>query len=1359
MFSPEASIQSARSSLRNNPRRRQRTSDGLQQQQPRRKRSKISNETFADKDEAHVNGNGSVLMNGHADHGDVEKSLAVMDMPVREKKAPPKRASREDTSLYLTKTANYSIKPFRGFPNALRQPTFPYSGSALTSAGLALALTHEKAVVWDYNSETSTKSIALSLPFTLRASDPLPFGAIIHNHPSNDFGVVAVAPSTGKIAFWENIDSAYAQRNHGVEGTVKLYSGETITELVEIGHAGYVLVSSNGRLAHLTLRDSQGRPSVSATILSAPSSSNGSFFSFKGLLGGAIRKTIASVKARPSESKGHMEVIAATRSGLLQQWDLSWSGQHNFIREVNVQAQITAAVRGDSAPESRSLQEVQLLDFAIKEQQDVQDGVGLLILVASSGQDSLDYALLEMNVTSTGGTVSRAIPLRSFQQSQIPQEPTGVLLLPFPGHTAFVLFPGAICVASLAQPEESPNNQLLADSGRSTLPFQDTVYFREDLVVGVSGHALGDRNPKEKRATALIFLHHFGLFKISAQPPSHDDKDEERLKVTARSKLEQAALFSTMPGNLLDFSIKSRFSFSEEEVAEAAVDVSSRILSSSYDSLEKVTSSMDDQFQHRATALRRLIDHLQSDYPPLPFQTKWRLLGQAEKLEAAHKLWSWYQGKLQDQQLHPESYPDKILMHDIVRVLHERYKTAIQPELGETDPIRQFFLKDPDTLQVLIPWGWFFLRTFYIKDGRKEQPFVMQRLSEATDVMLVTLESAFSFRKNNIERYGLDAEILEDGILRPKCGAGLLPQFWTSSHNIVNSIRSLVDVGRNLAVSNYEVGIFEGVSSKIASDNPRLVKIGCQTHVERFQWALEQSDEKLKETGRTLKIEWNTNVRPHHIMGLMEVGLATEGMKLAEHYHDMPTLANLIWEETEWLESTKASSRSKMEQAESVVKLTRLSERISRYFELYGDEWAEAYFSKHISENRAAQLFKTEFLDQAALTRFLRAEPSRARLRWINEVIGEQNFGLAAKSLYDAATKQETNSWCQRVELSLARLASLGKDEVEPPQAAPKEKTKRGKNPDISVETLQKLEYANIQEQVYGYLLPIVTGALDDEGAVELLMSEFGQGHLRDRPAHQSILREGFNHLIHHRVIEPALMIDILTLMDSDDGEPNIKYKYAIDVLMIHWNEFNRTTRDGLWKLIWKRLFLRDNWNEFNQTRDTSDAELHEAILQTNLGSTLACVMEMMDGEKFVKFKLPESPEEVIEAGTAHWELATRFASEDLREPIIKDNQLDGDLLREHLDKHRLGSWFLAAQRAARKAIEEMRQEEQEAYQQYLLAQQGATIAVESNNEGPSALAAPADDMESMDDAGSDTFEADTESVADQDADVDMQES
>lgn len=48
---------------------------------------------------------------------------------------------------------------------------------------------------------------------------------------------------------------------------------------------------------------------------------------------------------------------------------------------------------------------------------------------------------------------------------------------------------------------------------------------------------------------------------------------------------------------------------------------------------------------------------------------------------------------------------------------------------------------------------------------------------------------------------------------------------------------------------------------------------------------------------------------------------------------------------------------------------------------------------------------------------------------------------------------------------------------------------------------------------------------------------------------------------------------------------------------------------------------------------------------------------------------------------------------------------------------------------------------------------------VQGVDEGPLALAAPAEDMATGEDPGSDTFEADVESVADQDQDIEMGES
>jgi nuclear pore complex protein Nup133 len=101
MFSPEASLQSARSSLRGN-RRRQRDSNG--HDQPRRKRSKIA-EDGASQITA---GSDLKLANGHVDHHKgilrtvVARGAIQRCMPVRERKsAPPKRVLKEESVQYL----------------------------------------------------------------------------------------------------------------------------------------------------------------------------------------------------------------------------------------------------------------------------------------------------------------------------------------------------------------------------------------------------------------------------------------------------------------------------------------------------------------------------------------------------------------------------------------------------------------------------------------------------------------------------------------------------------------------------------------------------------------------------------------------------------------------------------------------------------------------------------------------------------------------------------------------------------------------------------------------------------------------------------------------------------------------------------------------------------------------------------------------------------------------------------------------------------------------------------------------------------------------------------------------------------
>jgi nuclear pore complex protein Nup133 len=1145
-------------------------------------------------------------------------------------------------------------------------------------------------------------------------------GAIVRNGPSNEFGILAIAPSRGKIVFWENVDSAevrsqFAQRPQGVQGSVKMYSGEVVKELVEIDHAGYVLVFSSGRMAQLTLRDSQGRPSIATNVLNSPNGSGGSFFSFKGLLGGALQKSIAAVKAHTSDARGQMEVITVTKTGLFRVWDLSWSGQQMYKGEVDLHDTVLAAIQGGAAVDDL---DAHVLDFAILEEQNLSGTVSMLVLVALSGPSSVRYSLLEVDLSNAAGVVRRAIPIENFHQQPVHNEPTGVLLLPSPGHTAFIQFPGAVVVASLAKPEESPDTQLLVDSGKATVPFQDTIYLRNDRPLHFYGSAVDNTQKKDKHASVVFFIQGYGIIHIAAHPQSDED-DIDRQKVTVKSKLEQATFFSTDPDNILDFSVQPANSFSLEEVEKAAIEISSGILSSSYEYVDKVISSMEQQMQQRALALSTLASYLQTEYPPLSWPTRWHLLWNAEKLHAALELWKTYQATVEDQRARPEAYPESLLLPHMVKCLHERFKTQIRPELGETDPVRQFFTKDINSFEILLPWAWLTLRTFYINaDAKKDRASVMQRLSEANDVMITVLEAAYKFREENLENYGIDPSTFCDGLLRPEADQDLLPQFWTSTHNLVSSVRSLVDVGRNLASTMFEEGVQEDIAMKVASDNPRLVRLGCQMHLERFTWALSQTDdEKMRDMGQHLRMEWNSKVRPDHIYGLADIGLAMEGMKLAEEYNDMATLAHLVWDEKEYLEESKQTSHSKMEQAECVVKLNKLKERIHRYFEKWGDKWASAFYTRHITQGRTELLFHKDYMNQHALTRFLRAGRTLGKLAWINEVSGEKNYEHAHDALIMYATAKEENAWCKKVELSIAKLSLLCKHQEgaavnEMPLGEAKEKARLA-------QADARLDYMKIQDRLYDRLAAIQETAVDHQATLQLLMEVFGQGRLKERPAHQQLLRQGFDELIRHRVLQPALLIDVLTLMSYDEARDPMdiihgnEFAFALEVLGLSWPELNKTTRINLRRLIWKRLCIRDDWASINNTKDVSDEELQGLLADTTLGRTFKTLFHMTgkfdqhdlmstadishtEENPLMKVVWPREIETFLGAGCTNGELCTRFADEDLRTPIIVDNVADDVILRDNIEKHRLESWFPSALSAARKAYTADLQQEQE---------------------------------------------------------------
>ncbi|KAF2490724.1 hypothetical protein BU16DRAFT_543033 [Lophium mytilinum] len=1343
MFSPDSTINSLHGSVSRNPRRRQRKDSDSVRLQPHRKRNKLSEESFVSPSAVKVNGNGSAVMNGHASHADGETTFVSMDMPVREKKLTGKRAHKDDGSILLSKSANHSVKKLPGFPTRLSQnPAVPYRAFILPSIGYALALTHEHALGWDYTSSSAPSKVhALPLSFGLKRSDPLPLGAIVQNGPSDEFGMVVVAPTTGKITFWENVDSAetfsrFPQRHQGVDGSVgKLFSGETITEIVDIEHAGYALIFSSGRIAQLTLRDSQGRPSINVYQLQTIRTGGGLFGGFKNVLGGGIRKEIASVKARSSESKGQMEIVTATTTGIFQLWDLSWAGQQIFKREVDAHAEILTTLLGAVAPEQQGRQDVKILDFAIMQHStagtevsivDTRDKIDLLVLVAMWEPTSINYSLLEVSLVGDTGVIRRVIPINAYQQPQLPKEPAAKLLLPLPGHTALIQFSNGIVMASLKQPEETPDTQLMVDTGKAPVPYQDTMYFRKDKQVRIAGSSIEEPARKSRGSACIFVLGGFGIIRVACQPAA-----EDQTRVTARSKLEQATFFSNRTDQILDFSIRGRYSFPTAEVEQAATAISDEVLKSSSEFVETGLLSMEEQLKKRSVALQNLASHLRSDYPPLSFSVRWALLEGADRLAAALEVWKHHEVRVKLGEKHPDKFAQEPLMTQMLAYLHERYKTEMKTEIGERDEVRTFFVRDIYRFEVLVPWAFHVLKEAY-NVGSKQHALLAQLISEADDFVLTTFETAFAFREQNLDLYGLDPDCLDDGILKLGQGYSQISGIWTSTHNNVQSTKQLVDTARTLSTRISDQS--DTNVMKLAAENPRLVRISCQVHMEFFRWSLEQSSEKIRASGQRLLHEFETRVRPELIFELTSIGQATQGMDLAEKYRDMPTLVRIIKAEHDYYAEEMEHPGFVMEAAKQMKKLQK---RIAGYFTKYDKDFAEAYYTNQIANNEQSQVFSEDCLNQPALTAFLRADPARARLGWMNEIAGEKNYVGAATMLTEVGSRQESNNWCKKAELSLAKLALLCVKQKGVPNPQLEE---------LKVRNQAELKLVSIQDKLYNHFRETIFKALDEDSAVGLLMGAYG-GMVEEQPALQQLLKQSFEEIIAHRVLEPLLLIDTLTLIgqsqrEGSDDITGSEFFMALQVLEICRPDLTQAAYEDTRKLIWKRCFVRDDWEVLNDTTDKGDAEISRGVITTMLGWTLR---KLIESTSEWRSQAP-APSAVTGAGCSTEALASRFASEDLRNPIIKDNLYDEDQLQKYLTTCRLDTWFEACITATKEQMQHEVEEEK------LLAAQMSVIKTGIEDKGLSEKAWV--EMEAR--GASEAFEGDDEdSVGNEDTEMD----
>lgn len=1088
----------------------------------------------------------------------------------------------------------------------------------LSSKNHALALISDQAFVWDYNTSSSSPTVrTFALPNPSQITDPLPLGTLVESGAGSDIGLVVIAPTTGQITYWESIEDAdalslFTQKRNGLEGNIGgLSSGEVIVGLEDLNDAGIILLFSSGRIAHLTLRDTQSKPALTINFLKSQSSNSrgiGLFGTIRSALGGSgSLKNVIAIRSRKVRTRGQAEAVIANEDAVFQLWHLGWSGQAYMQKEIDARNALDTAIKTMLEPEiAQQAQSVNLIDFVITpgsslavtqlSQSENPEPLDLLALISISGESTPVFVLAEVKLIDNIASVRRLLHLNSYSpplSDNLTWKPR--LSVPQPFHTAFITFEKAVTIISLDKLALSPDAQLAVDIHKLPEPFQDSIYLRDDKDVDFTGVA-PEHAVDSSHSAVILSIKDFGLIRIAAFEPSNDLQAIERFRISAKSRIEQAVFFGKLPSNPLNLSRKPVTSYKIAEVETAALVISREVIGSYSQFIPNVASSMEQHLHQRVEALHNLASHLKNAYPALSRHTRWQLRWDAEKLAAAQAVWMQYDSQGQGRMR---------LLPNLISMMHERYKTELSMERGEVDAVRHWFLKDVYRIETLVAWAYQALSELHRDEDVKDSITLLQLVSDADDLTLGSLETAYKFRTENAWLYNLEEEDVDDDLL--KSGYADLPEPWTSEFDLVERTRKLTDAVRGLVLqfASDNKTAFGPTDTKlvlkITEENARLVAVTCKGFEERIRWCLAQPDTKNQANGHQLQQAYE-QARCKMLVALTEIDMGQQAMELAERYADMPALVALVQCQT-----TSIVARVSTNSAQDVVKRTeadvvKLESCVKRYFDEFGRVWADAFYMGKLQRDEYSELLDAGYLYQPELTRFLRETPDRKKLSWINDVLGEHDYATAAKSLSDVACNQESGLWNKKVQLSLSKLALVASHRsagtaVNGPQVDDKRK------PD-------GLELVRIQEKLYAHIRSSFHNAVDRSAELQLVMDAFGKRITKGKPACHDLLERGLERLVDHKALDAEQLIDVLTLMDqrqSDSKFDNIAGQEMFLAFQALRNSGLSET-DGryvnLLRIIWRRLFIRDMWDRVNNTAQKSDESVVEDLEWTTLFET-----------------------------------------------------------------------------------------------------------------------------------------------------------
>ncbi|KAI1850689.1 hypothetical protein JX266_003971 [Neoarthrinium moseri] len=1253
------------------------------------------------------------------------------ELSFRSKKAKTgERLNKGDGSVVLTSNNAFVVSKLPALPDRLRADAQSRQHGTLdSSAGYALSLTHTHAVVWPYASTTpSPESFVFTLPYPSKHStDPLPLGSLVPpSASSTEPGLVVVMPTSGKITYWESISSATTldfirQQRNGVEDSISgMWSSETVIQVVSAESAGgFILAFSSGRMAYMSVRDAHGRPQVAVQFLRTTlgPSAGGIFGSIRSVLShSSIQGDIAAVRSDRSSKQGEQTVVAATTKGRLHAWKIHRGGHHDLLTEFDAKDTLINSIFRHETGSRFSADSLKIHDFAfVPKDLDVRhsemsqlsktpasgDYQHLLVLTSLSTKNVSRYFLVEVLVPTGASpdlpvTVGAVRPIKSYTtppDTHALAKPR--LYLPRPAVVAFVVLERAVIIASVAKVPDSPESQLLEDNDILPATYEDVVDLRADPTLEIVGS--GSEEPlsagseevrahriRTKNPAVAILVRGAGTLRVTTTDIERF-ASEKPPQITAKSKLEQAVFFGIKEGNPLVFDIPRDLPFSDQELADAALELSQDILTSNSPHLTALAPKLGDNMQERVKALEKLITHLRSLKVNLSRATKWELLWKAERLQAARFVWTKHEKFMQ-------ARPDetkKDLVAEIVGYIRNEEKNPPNVAKGEVDSLRHWFIHDAHRMEFFLAWAYEVIK--YNTRAKADESTITRFIYEAVEIMNGSIRDALDFRRRHLALYSLQDEKMASGILADDYAG--LPTPWTCEQTLTNNLRRMVELSTEWVKAHYNPDQAGDADHNLVQRTrallPDLTEVYLTALQELTRWALASENSNYQKAGQTWQQTYLSD-RHEKVIALAASENWDAAYKLAEQHQCLTALAQVLISEKEELKFTLEQGGLSPNEAQRLQDLQDAKEiQTQGYLDKYGKDFAFPYYDYLIARSGVDSLLEAKG-DRLYKTAFLRTKPELSRISWINDIIGEDDIVHAANTLLDLGLNREQQLWNRKIELSLGKLARMAEASRPSSKASTsiQEAVVNAAVADASVETIDKqLAIIKVQDQLYGQISPIIKTAVDESAQLPVAMEAFAMKIPKKYKILSEIFEDGLSRLLRHEALDPLTLIDLLTMIQPDPELKQLMPDQFFQAIEVANNGLSGQEREQAERLIWRRCYLREDWTKINNTSLKADSDIAEVLSNLELFQVFCALYTIQQASEEPNYRR-WLPSEALGVYTETPDKRFKQQDKSRREKLLEAMQWENNNLKKHIEKHRLDQWAKETQKLAEEAVD-----------------------------------------------------------------------